>query len=114
MIHKEQARGHWKDFFRDQRGGFNIFTCIALAAAVELLVMIPLGRSKGWAVLNEKELYMLALLYLIAAVGDYLLGIFLNKLPGTVNLDTGGGDASLSAATGEATATATTDTPPTP
>ena len=91
---------NWKDFFRDQRGNFNIFTCIALAAAVEMLAMIPLGRYKGWAVLSDKELYMLALLYLIAAVGYYLLGIYLNKMPATLNLDTGGGDATLAAGAG--------------
>ena len=45
------------------------------------------------------------------ALGDALLGIYLNKLPGTVNLDTGGGDATLAAGTN---ATAENITPTTP
>lgn len=104
---------NWKDFFRDQRGNFNIFTCIALAAAFEMLLMIPLGRYAGWPALGDKELYMMVLLYLIAAVGDYLLGIFLNKMPGVVNLDTGGGDANLAAGT-NATAESVTPVNPGP
>ena len=103
---------HWKDFFKDARGEFNIFTCIALASALEMLVLVPLGRYKGWAVLGREELYMLVLLYLIAAVGDYLLGIFLNKMPTVVNLDTGGGDATLAAGTGAVAESAETTTIP--
>ena len=103
---------NWKDFFRDQKGNFNIFTCTANLAAIELMVLIPLGRVKGWAVLTDKELYMLMLLYLIAAVGDYLLGIFLNKMPAVVNLDTGGGDATLAAGTGAVAESADTTTIP--
>lgn len=101
---------NWKDFFKSARGDFNIFTCIALASALEMLVLIPLGRYARWAPLSDKELYMLVLLYLIAAVGDYLLGIFMDKLPGVVNLNTNGGDATLAAGTG---AVAETITPPT-
>lgn len=101
----------WREFFQDQRGNLNIFTCIALAAIIELLVMIPLGRVYQWAVLSDKEIYALLLVYLIAAVGDYLLGIFINKMPATLNLDTGGGDASLAAGNG-AEANTDTSTPP--
>ena len=104
----EKKRNRWQEFFQDQRGNFNVFTCIALAAIIELLALIPLARAMDWAPLSDREIWALLLVYSIAALGDYLLGIFLNKMPATLNLDTGGGDASLAAGPG---AEATTETP---
>ena len=43
-------------------------------------------------------------IYVIAALGDAALGIFLNKLPSTISLDTAGGPANLGVGTGGVTA----------
>ncbi len=105
-------KSHLSDFFRDARGVLNAFTLTALLAGFTLVTAPLVSRLMGWQPLGRDEMYTLSLLYCIAALGDAALGIFLNKLPSTVNLDTGGGDASLNTATG--TATATTDTSPPP
>jgi hypothetical protein len=105
-------QSHFREFFQDAHGAFNAFTLIALLAGVTLVTAPGICRLLNWPVLGRDEMYCLTFLYVIAALGDAALGIFLNKLPSTVNLDTGGGDASLNTATG--TATATTDTSPPP
>ena len=104
---------HISDFFRDARGVFNAFTLVALWAGLTLVTAPLVCRFVGWKELNRVEVSALTLLYCIAALGDTLLGVYLNKMPSTLNLDTHGGDATLAAGTGAvADSTATTDAIP--
>ena len=91
---------HFSDFFKDQRGVFNAFTLVALWAGLTLVSAPMVCRLMSWKELNRDEVSALTLLYCIAALGDTLLGVYLNKMPSTVNLDTGGGDATMAAGTG--------------
>lgn len=102
---------HVADFLKDARGVFNAFTLTALLAGFTLVTAPLVCRLLGWATLTHDETGYLSLLYCIAALGDAALGIFLNKLPSTVSVDTGGGDASLSAAAGNSTATTVPNAP---
>ena len=91
---------YFSDFFKDQRGIFNAFTLVALWAGLTLVSAPMVCRLMSWKELNRDEVSALTLLYCIAALGDTLLGVYLNKMPSTVNLDTGGGDATMAAGTG--------------
>ena len=108
------APSRLSDFFKDARGVFNAFTTVALWAGLTLVTGPMVCRLVGWKELNRDEIAALTLLYCIAALGDTLLGVYLNKLPGTVNLDTGGGDATLAAGTGATAETIAPASPPTP
>ena len=104
---------HISEFFKDARGSFNAFTLVALWAGLTLVTAPLITRYVGWKELNRVEVSALTLLYCIAALGDTLLGVYLNKMPNTLNLDTNGGDATLAAGTGAvADSTATTDAIP--
>ena len=104
---------HISDFFKDARGVFNAFTLVALWAGLTLVTAPMVCRILGWKELSREEVSALTLLYCIAALGDALLGVYLNKMPATLNLDTGGGDATLAAGAGavaESTAPAAAST----
>ena len=92
--------GTWSEFFKDARGALSAFTLISLFAGLTIVSAPLVCRVLGWAPLNRDEMGCLTLLYVISALGDALLGIFLNKLPGTINLDTGGGNAQLTGGSG--------------
>jgi hypothetical protein len=96
---------HLREFFEDARGHFNAFTLIALTSGVTLASAPLVCRMMGWDKLTRDEIGALSLLYCISALGDYLLGIFLNKMPSTL-IQTDGGPASLTT-DGDATATTT-------
>lgn len=108
------APSRLSDFFKDARGVFNAFTLVALWAGLTLVTSPMVCRMVGWKELSRDETGALTLLYCIAALGDTLLGVYLNKLPGTVNLDTGGGDATVAAGTGATAETTAPASPPTP
>jgi hypothetical protein len=105
------SKYHLSDFFRDARGVLNAFTLTALLAGFTLVTAPLVSRLMSWQPLGRDEMYTLSLLYCIAALGDAALGIFLNKMPGTLIQNTDGGDASLAAGP-DATATTTPDVPP--
>lgn len=95
-------RSRWHEFFEGANGAFNAFTLISLLAGFTLVSAPLVCRLLDWAPLSRDEIGSLTLLYCISALGDTLLGVFLNKLPGTINLDTGGGPANLAAGAGAA------------
>lgn len=80
----KEARHHLREFFQDARGNFNAFTLIALTAGITLATAPLVCRLMSWAALNRDEIGALSLLYCISALGDYLLSIFLHKLPSTL------------------------------
>ncbi|TVT43129.1 hypothetical protein FNT36_03280 [Hymenobacter setariae] len=78
------ASRHLREFFEDARGHFNAFTLIALTAGITLATAPLVCRIMTWPTLNRDEISALSLVYCISALGDYLLGIFLNKMPSTL------------------------------
>jgi hypothetical protein len=80
----KEARHHLREFFQDARGNFNAFTLIALTAGITLATAPLVCRLMSWATLNRDEISALSLVYCISALGDYLLGIFLHKMPSTL------------------------------
>jgi hypothetical protein len=99
----KKAHHSLREFLQDARGNFNAFTLIALVAGVTLATAPGICRMKGWPPLNRDEIGALSLVYCISALGDYLLAIFLNKMPSTL-IQTDGGAASLTT-DGDANAT---------
>ncbi|NVO30284.1 hypothetical protein [Hymenobacter lapidiphilus] len=80
---------NWTDFFRDARNVLSAFTVISLLAGITLITAPLVCRVLGWAQLSQEEASTLTLLYCISALSDALLGIYLNKAPDAVNLQTG-------------------------
>jgi hypothetical protein len=79
----------WREFFQDARGALSAFTVISLLAGFTLVSAPLVCRLFLWPQLSREETGSLTLLYLISALGDALLGIYLNKMPDTVALQTG-------------------------
>ena len=89
-----KSRSNWRDFFKDAQNRFNIFTLIAMLAGITLVTSPLVCRLAGWDVMTYNELTTLTLIYCISALSDYLLAIYINKIPNlvgsadTVNIDT--------------------------
>lgn len=92
---RSAKQSHLSEFLQDARGMFNVFTLISLWAGVTLVTAPLVCRLRGWAALTHEEISALVLVYCISALGDYLLSIFLNKLPSSLTLNTEGGDAGV-------------------
>ena len=97
---KRPALVHIHEFLQDARGVFSAFTFISLLAGFTIVTAPLVCRLFAWQPLTKDETYSLVLIYVISALSDAMLGVFLNKLPGTINLNTDGGDAKLGLATG--------------
>lgn len=103
------VRRDWTDFFRDSRDIFSAFTVISLLAGFTLVTAPLVCRLMAWPLLTREETGALVLVYCISALSDALLGIYLNKLPSTLNIANGGDQASITQ--GGADSSTLNDTP---
>jgi hypothetical protein len=84
---KGKHHSRLREFLEDAHGNFNAFTVTALLAGITLATSPAVCRYLEWPVLTRDEISALSLVYCISALGDYLLGIYLKKLPSlTMNL----------------------------
>jgi hypothetical protein len=105
------AGRHLREFFEDARGQFNAFTLIALVAGITLATAPGVCRLRDWPPLNRDEIAALSLVYCISALGDYLLGIYLNKMPSTL-VQQNQGDGGLAVGEGATAGPMEGETPP--
>jgi len=91
----ENAVLRLREFFQDARGVFSAFTVISLLAGLTLVLAPLVCRLLSWAVLSRDEMSALTLIYVAAAFGDTLLGIYLNKAPERVAVNQQFGEGSV-------------------
>lgn len=87
----------WKDFFKDSRGNFTVYSVVSLLAGLTIVTAPLITRIFKWQLLTRDETVSLVFIYCIVALSDSLLAIFINKMPSMLKVDTANVDINTEA-----------------